>query len=105
MSWRTETRSTHARAERSAGAAGRNLGSAAGHFTASSPGKLEHVFETILANATLLCEAAFGSMLAWRVQLATVAARHAVPMTSATREIAEPASMPIASSRGAKPRA
>src|SRR5262249_2767997 len=29
----------------------------------SSPGTLEPVFETILANATRICEAAFGSML------------------------------------------
>src|SRR5262249_25121024 len=29
----------------------------------SSPGALEPVFETILANATRICEAAFGSML------------------------------------------
>src|SRR4029450_8771098 len=29
----------------------------------SSPGTLEPVFESILANATRICEAAFGSML------------------------------------------
>jgi hypothetical protein len=28
----------------------------------SSPGKLEHVFETIVANATRLCEAKFGNL-------------------------------------------
>src|SRR5262245_63669622 len=28
----------------------------------TSPGKLEHVFETILANSTRLCEAKFGNL-------------------------------------------
>jgi hypothetical protein len=34
----------------------------------SSPGKLEPVFETILANATRICEAKFGNLLLYEDQ-------------------------------------
>jgi two-component system, NtrC family, sensor kinase len=47
-----------ARAERGAGAAGGDLGNTARHL----PGDLQTVFEIILANATRICEAKFGSL-------------------------------------------
>src|SRR5215468_8374380 len=46
----------------------------------SSPGKLEHVFETILANATRLCQAKFGMLYLWEGEgQYRVAALHGVP--------------------------
>ena len=45
---------------RGAGAADRDLRGAECHL--SSPGELEPVFETMLANAVRICEAKFGSM-------------------------------------------
>ena len=49
----------------------------------SSPGKLEHVFETILANATRLCEAKFGNLFllendAFRAEIGRASCRERV---------------------------
>src|SRR5262249_21913107 len=45
----------------------------------SSPGELQPVFETILANATRICEAKFGSMYLSEGDAVRIAAMHNVP--------------------------
>src|SRR5215813_1218316 len=45
----------------------------------SSPGELEPVFETMLANATRICEAKFGSMYLSEGDAVRIAAMHNVP--------------------------
>src|SRR5262249_27107482 len=47
--------------------------------TASPPGELEPVFEPMLANATRLCEAKFGSLYLHEGGALRVAASHNVP--------------------------
>jgi GAF domain-containing protein len=42
----------------------------------SSPGKLEHVFETIVANATRLCEAKFGNLFLYENEAFRAVAMH-----------------------------
>jgi two-component system, NtrC family, sensor kinase len=49
------------------------------HVISSSPGKLEHVFETMLANATRLCEAKFGNLYLHERGALRVVASHNVP--------------------------
>jgi len=51
----------------------------------SSPGKLEPVFETMLANATRICEARFGNLLLYDGTAFRVAAMHAAPAAWATQ--------------------
>jgi hypothetical protein len=46
----------------------------------SSPGELEPVFQTILANATRLCEAKFGNLYLYEGGSVHVAASHNVPL-------------------------
>src|SRR5262249_50049214 len=49
----------------------------------SSPGKLEPVFETILANATRLCEAKFGTLFLCEGDAFRVASMHNAPLAYA----------------------
>jgi len=51
----------------------------------SSPGALEPVFETMLANATRICEAQFGNLLLYDGTAFRVAAMHAAPAAWATQ--------------------
>src|SRR5262249_36215820 len=51
----------------------------------SSPGELEPVFETMLANATRICEARFGNLLLYDGAAFRVAAMHAAPAAWATQ--------------------
>ena len=45
----------------------------------SSPGELEPVFEAMLANATRLCEANFGSLYLWQGDAFRITAMHNAP--------------------------
>src|SRR5262249_28354005 len=49
----------------------------------SSPGKLEPVFETILANATRICEAKFGTLFLCEGDAFRVASMHNAPLAYA----------------------
>jgi GAF domain-containing protein len=51
----------------------------------SSPGELEPVFETMLANATRICEARFGNLLLYDGTAFRVAAMHGAPAAWATQ--------------------
>jgi signal transduction histidine kinase len=51
----------------------------------SSPGELEPVFETMLANATRICGARFGNLLLYDGAVFRVAAMHAAPAAWATQ--------------------
>src|SRR5262249_43393123 len=56
----------------------------------SSPGELEPVFETILANAIRLCQAKFGNLLVREGDAFRIAALHAAPTAYAERWRREP---------------
>jgi hypothetical protein len=56
----------------------------------SSPGKLEPVFETILANATRLCEAKFGTMFLYEEGAFRVVAQKDAPRAYVERWSSEP---------------
>src|SRR5262249_55726085 len=49
------------------------------HVISSSPGELQPVFDAILANATRICEAKFGSMYLSEGDAVRIAAMHNVP--------------------------
>src|SRR5215831_6587659 len=49
------------------------------HVISSSPGELQPVFDAILANATRICEAKFGSMYLSEGDAVRIAAMHKVP--------------------------
>jgi len=56
----------------------------------SSPGELEPVFETILANAIRLCQAKFGNLLVHKGDAFRIAALHGAPTAYAERWRREP---------------
>src|SRR5262249_33201116 len=56
----------------------------------SSPGELEPVFETILANATRLCEAKFGNLYLCEGEAFRAVALHGVPLAYAEERRREP---------------
>src|SRR5262249_19876246 len=57
----------------------------------SSPGELEPVFETMLANAARLCEAKFGNLLLYDGNAFRVTALHGAPPAWAEKRRREPA--------------
>jgi GAF domain-containing protein len=60
----------------------------------SSPGELEPVFDAILANATRICEAKFGTLILYEGGPLRMAAMHGAPPAFAERRAREPVFVP-----------